>query len=516
MTNKRDASSAFPVTATTATAQKKRCLTPPQTTVRSTELWLDALPSDVCLRIAAYVCTGKQTPSALSLAEASPAQQAHIISALSGHLELCCDARYLNEDSEKRWAKLFSHDIKTLTLHRFFSLDIAVPELPHMLFNTSTLLAAEVWNEPDFLGAVAKAPSLRRLKVSFKDSSSAHVLFETLGKLDLSELDLHCAGWGSASCPFRELQSAGKSGDRLSRCCSNLATLRMHCDHGCHPWPFITALPTLRTVTVSSKDSLKIPKTAHEVFPLLRAMGSVEIRGGSNSFWLASKLGSVVTCLVTTETLGTPQVAQLAALPCLEEVGCGFTENNEELFIDSLQPSLPSLRSIRLAWAPPKIWSPRKYEWNVARFSSVASNVMLRMVQSCPLLSKLDLLYVRIGVTELRAILEHIGPRLERLWISIVDQDEPPFDRLELILQSLSLCSPGIRSLVLEKERIDTTALTTILRMKAYKDSRTISEQGRRLCAALRLLKRSAPMFDAGVVEKWLTWYFWEQREEIG
>lgn len=516
MANKRSAASTFPImTAATATTQKKRRLTPSQTTIPCDKLWLDMLPSDVCSRIASYACTGKQTPSALSLAKSSAAQRTHVVSALSGHLELCCDARYLNEDSEKRWAEIFSQDIKSLTLHRYFSLDIAVPDLPLALFNASTLLAAEIWNEPAFLRAVAKAPALRRLKVSFKHSSSTDVLFETLGELDLSELDLHCAGWGSVSCPFRELQGAGISGDQMSRSCSSLVTLRMHCDHGCHPWPFITALPTLRTVTLSSKDSLMVPETAREVFPLLRTMDSVEIRGGTTSFWLASELGSVVTCLVTTETLGALEVAQLVAFPRLEEVGIGLTENNEHLLIDSLHPSMGSLRSLRLVWAPPRIWSPRKYEWNVARFSSVASGVMLRMVQSCPLMAKLDLLYVRIGAAELRAILKHAGPRLEHLWMSIMNQDEPPFDRLEFVLQSLSLSNPGIRSLVLEKERIDTTALTTVLGVKAYKDSSTISQQGRRLYAALRLLQRSAPMFDAGVVEKWLTWYFWEQQGEI-
>lgn len=477
-------------------------------------MWLDALPPDVLSRVASYVvseATSHKNHSentshwVLLLAETNEVLRGAVLSALSYTLKM-------DECSEHpaRWTSVFLPGVRVLIFgenrphwQRLFA---GVPLHPHplSLLKAPTLLRAEISCEPDVLQAVAGSMSVRELCVHIRTEGPHELLLDTLKTLRLEKLELRCQVEYKhrIRCPFNEMICRHPAADALSVCCPGLQSLEIKCHRRDHwnarigfkdpLWRVVPTLPALREVTVSSE----VPDHALE---MLRGIESVNITGTPNAFDLALRLGTSVTCLHTLKSLDSEEVAALARCPRLKDLAINLSEGAEGAFKEAMA-AMTSLRSLKIRWARPEAWTARTHKWNIGQFTTAAPGTLLRVVESSPDLVKLQLDYVRIGLKELTGMLGFMGRRLQHFGVSIFDQDEPPFERLEAIIHALTKYNAELEFFHVEWSRGDDEEMLRMVRAQAGESRRRRD----RIRAGLRRLKRRAPRFETNFLEVWI------------
>lgn len=366
----------------------------------------------------------------------------------------------------------------------------------------SELRRVEILDEPTLLTALlmSNSSSIRDLKVSIYGLAPQQFLLRTLASLHLTSLELECILVIKEECPFNSVTQACLLPEALQTCSRTLSALKMSCVYHCHEqtplWRTLTLLPKLSEVTV-------ITDPPSNVLVQLRSIQSVRICFASNGYQLAMELGSNVTCLLTSESLNAAQVAALVKCPQLSHLAIDVKEGAESSLLTLLR-AMKCLRSLKLRWPRPEIWIALRYRWNGLCFGKADANAILRAIQVAPDLVELDLRYVRIPTQQLKEILLSMGPRLKHFGTSIWDQDEAPFDQLEMLIRALTMHNSGLRSFeVSESIGREKELLRTVYTTEEPLETRKFQEF--RLRYALRVLKRSAPMMHTHELEDFIS-----------
>lgn len=455
-------------------------------------IWLDLLPPELRTRIAIHVSNGKQNEDALHLAESTPLQRSAVLSALQNKLTVS------EPQHVSRWTAIFHSSIRHVCFVKHVSFPSWCTPHPLSLLSAPTLHRAEISDSSHFLQAIAHSQSLRLLRICVQGGANTDLLLGTLRTLRLTELQLWCTEKSMRRCPIREMSLVVDQPHAIAAACDGLTALRMHCYHGDPIWELLPTFPTLRKVIVESK----VPET---VLPLLRRLESVQIIGANGTLALARQLGSVVTLLVTSEHVDAEAFSELAeSCPRLSDIEFIVAEGVEEALFEAAQ-WMSGLRSLKLRWAEPSEWGPRGHKWNVAKFCGMNSWVMRRAVGLMPELDSLDLLYVRVEMEQLEAMLKKTGRRLKHFGTSIADQEEPPLERLSLLLNAVIAYNPELESLNLDSVRTDQMAMLGIMQ---HENATVRARQRVMLSTSLKLLKRAAPLLDVEKIEEWTRWYF--------
>lgn len=455
-------------------------------------------PSEVRCRIARMACRGRPNETALHLAETNAVQRKAILSALSYKLEISGDV----VPSVTRWISLFADKIRDISLGHVNVFPWHIRSSILTLLKAPTLRCAQLFDDPDALNALAESPSIQELLVRIDTTGSQHLLLQTLKTLTLTRLQLYSYGRFASECPFmNELTKDGIDRDALQACCPKISSLKISCSLSQHThrptedplWKMLPLFPVLREVTVETDA----PSSS---FPSLHRLESVQVASqmlwgvdkpntaSFNALLLAVRLGSRVTRLTTQEALTATEIAQLVNCPNLSYLEIGVLEGAEQAVFKSVH-SLSSLRSLKLKWYLPdapirKSWAPP------LRLSVCRAGAMMQIAESAPKITEVELLDVRIGMTELNGILRFFGPRLKHFATSIFNQDETPFSRLEGVIRAVTAHNSGLHTL-----NIDLEWLPMAYPISDWYDG-SLHQQIRQVRAALYRMERAVPFLD--------------------
>lgn len=95
---------------------------------------------------------------------------------------------------------------------------------------------------------------------------------------------------------------------------------------------------------------------------------------------------------------------------------------------------LPELRALDLIWGEPAVQVQKPGKYTDMQFATATPGVMFRTVQATKKISKLCIGSVGIALTEVVSILKWMGRQLLEFETSVCDQEEAPFERLEILL----------------------------------------------------------------------------------
>eukprot|EP00177_Eucheuma_denticulatum_P007734 GFKZ01014068.1.p1 GENE.GFKZ01014068.1~~GFKZ01014068.1.p1 ORF type:complete len:467 (-),score=56.84 GFKZ01014068.1:624-2024(-) len=455
-------------------------------------VWLDVLPPELRTGIATHVCNGKQSEHALNLAETSPNQCAAVLSALDDVVS------FENNHNASRWTKLFKSSVRQVTFDKYAIFPRPAEHNPLSLLSAPTLHRAEIPSSEPYLKAIANSPSLRLLRIFVQSNMDIKLLFATLQTLNLTELQLWCCERRSYQCAIRKMISYDPTAISLASSVGDLKALRVRCFHRDPIWKIIFAMPTLRQVIVECR----VPEACMH---RLREMQSVHIISVPGAVHLATGLGQVASVLVTSEKVADTDLDNVSKkCPRLNVLEISVSEGVEHTLYWAAQRML-KLRVLKLRWAEPDVWWPRSHGWNVAKFSEVTEGMILRAIRFLPDLTDLELLCARLSMKELGGILTLIGKKMKHFGTSIADQDEPPFERMELLLNVFVAHNTELRSLNFDVLR---TQEMTMLGMMQNADPVVRLRQRNSLSSALRRLSRAVPRLDLDELENCTMWYF--------
>lgn len=406
-------------------------------------MWLDVLPDDVCVQIAAHISRGEKNVKLETLACASEKQRRAVVS--------CLGKKYVEpfgESSNSTWKKIFKNsgvvelDLEALDL----SDDDDIPEDIISLLNEPTLRKVTITDRPKLLKAV-QGTSISDMTVAMENSNAPQLLLDTLQTLNLHTLALHCASSSSEVCCIgREDQLTPEDiGER----CPELACIEIECycdmsvSHDFNAL-FASRIPSLRHVTIHTQPS-------KHVAARLATFDSVRVNipfsnNPIDGFLIANQFPTVVTELVLGWTwLNAEQVRAIAQYPNLKRLKCGLFGGAEVALVDVCRAA-PSLHTLQLDWNHESGGKRGPYN----DFKIVSRGALLRLVESAPSLANLSLCHVKIPAAELHALLRYIGSRLESLEISAVFESEDDIEKLVTILETLVVYNSNVQSIRLE------------------------------------------------------------------
>lgn len=459
----------------------------------SRSIWLDLLPAEIRVRIATLVSSRTQCEDALHLAETTPLQADAVVSALDYSVEI---DHTIESD---RWTSIFRPAVRRVYFSPWImSLDPSKPG-PLSLLVRPTLRCAIINSHSVVLSTIRFSKSLRRLRIYTDQRCDVPLLIDTLGALNLNELQLWCTEKIPSLCPIMLLARNELRKATLSSKCNSITALRIHCPHREPIWNLMPCFRGLNRLIIESNH---VPET---LYPTLLGLKDVHIMGIRNAYDLAIKLKSVVTKLQTSQLLDAEMFEQLLEVcPRLTSLEIGAVEGIEH-GIKRVARSLEGLRILKLRWEEPTEWHPREHRYNVAQFATVTPGLIAESLKFMVDLESIDLLSVRVGMDEVERVLSSCGRRLKHFGFSFADQDETPFDRLLGILDIVRRCNPEIRSLELDMLRTEDMVL---LGMMQTNSSREREQLEATLDRAFKSLARTAIMLDLQELQDSIGWYF--------
>lgn len=204
-------------------------------------------------------------------------------------------------------------------------------------------------------------------------------------------------------------------------------------------------------------------------------------------------------------------------------------KEGEECDVDTAVAAMTNLNSLSLCWDP-KLWSVNEMEYCFPtgrsetlcqpRYHQVRAGCILRMLQQALHLTLLEILSVRIKVTEVIAILERIVSFLRRFGVSFADQHESSVDRFTTIVETIIGHNRELRTVSLRSECHDSRDIERTyswFRVDAF-DERILTatqvvqlkERRRMLRVLLSLVRRFVPFLDSVSLEKsWIDSVMW-------
>lgn len=457
----------------------------------SAKMWLDELPEDICIRIAAFVTRGCQNDDGLDLADASPKQARAVVATLSDKLVF----DYSNTHLVKHWIKLLSGNVREINATDWDL--VYVPRFRygfnrHLLdlLSAPMLQTAEITADKPTLRAIQKSVSLRRLYVHIDKYCPDALLFETLKCLKLEDITLQCNGFSSEDCAFENISEFRDNNAILAECLPGLRALEVRCTcDGCDNamWRFLPMTPSVREIRITS-ETYEPPE---DVLSTLQSLDAVEISHVPHGKSLARELGTIVTKLhIQDEALNSEDVSNLCKCPNLYDLNIIIEEGVELLLLERMS-SIRGLRSLALVFEQSVFGSNSHYY-------EPASGIMANIVGGLHDLEDLSLPFMRLELCELKSILVSIGPRLKRFQTSCDGQEEAELGRLEALLSVAIRNNSGLQSFELRQwlneSRPELEGLPATER----------DGQFRRLKVLVRLLKERAPLLNEYFLEEFV------------
>lgn len=447
-------------------------------------IWLDELPDDICVRIAAFVTRGKMTSvDALDLAYVSPKQARAVVATFSDQLVF----NHTAYGVDKEWIKLLSANIKDINATEW-----DLQYLPRFRYGYNThllhllaapmLQSAEISADKPTLRAIQNSFSLRKLHLHLDKYTPSALLVATLKSLNLKDITLECDSFSEDDCAFERVSCFRDNDAILRQCLPTLDALevRCRCDGYDNPlWRFLPMTPTIREVRITS-ETFAAPEDA---VSLLQALDAVEISYLPHGKQLAKRLGANVTKLrIEDEALDADDVSDLRKCPNLYDLNIIIEEGVELLLLHNMQ-SIRGIRSLALTFEQSVFGSNSHYY-------EPAPGVMAHIVESLHGLENLYLPFMRLGLCEVKSILISVGPRLKRFSTSCDGQEESELERLEGLLSIAIRYNSGLQSFELRQWLNEGTpeleGIPVAERERKF----------RRLTVLVRLLKERAPLLN--------------------
>lgn len=441
---------------------------------------LDLLPENVCARIATFTSSGRQTESALNLAEVSEIQREAVLYSLR-------HAFTVENASSPRWSDLFHSSVRDLSIE---GPDAAVPSILHTLLRAPSLRIACIPGTLPFLSALAEQGSVRELTVLLVEQDHEPVL-DALSKLRLERLNMCCFPYQyPEACVGGLFQSFGA--DALAKSCPALKKLDVRC-YCRRSFPMVKVLESfseLKEVTLSTELS-------DDALPVLRRLESVKLNGTVfDAATFATRIGTAVTHVEANDahTLSNESVLQLKECYRIEYLGLKVSPETEQS-VASLVASLPRLRALYM-----------QRQLDDYRYRQVEEGFILDIVRSAPQLEELGVAAVKISLEELKNVLQHLGSRLRKLSISVSDQDEPAHARLVSLFQLIATYNRSVENLAVD-DILTMDSLRTVTPALAWvgldgrQEALAIKTQ---LYSAKKILLRHVPLLHEGDLDRFI------------
>lgn len=443
---------------------------------RCCETWLDKLPEDVCVRLAAHVCHDDQDLDGLALAKTSPLLRRAVLTILDHSLiiwdkesfgKLAAAPKTGNWDTltNRKWMSVMGADV-----HKVFQPMLRTllykrpPRYTLRLLSLPNLRMVDITDHPNYLSAVSRSSSIRELSIRWLGQVPLTKMLETFSKVQLTKLKTICPDPRDRSptfqCPFSDPRLSNTDGNGISTCLPGLKSVDIRCvcysaipqDGEIMFWQFLASLKTVEEVSfvwVDSGDN--IPQ---ESYRFLSKRASVRIMESPFANEFASRIGSSVTAIlndhdILNAALTTTQVCGLPNLARLKKLSFKIREGAEKDLPDVVA-KLPELNVLNLSWERNVEGSRDRCRYTGSRFATALPGAMLRTVQVAPQLFEIGFVQVRIPLIEVVAILSSIRGQLRFFEFSMGDQEEPPLDRLEMVLLAAVQNNPELRYFVVD------------------------------------------------------------------
>lgn len=471
---------------------------PPPSPSQKNPMWLDAIPQEILLIIARklHLATSLErkrgiTLSIFQFASVSSKLRAIVCESLSYSLSI--SSKSLSEIAN--WSALFGTSVREISCNTRAT-DTTAPLLP--LLSAPSLRTASLTNCPADLFAVSQSKSLTSLSVTFVCPSPSDHLEDALRRLQIRSLSLSCMFLGN--CIFRDIFPAPEAWRRLAECCPGLSQLNVKCECKRREYgvsfdisPFVSALPTMRTIVVNYPMS-------REMVPFMRSLDSVTLiqhrwpyrrsNSPANLHTLAAEIGRPITAVhdvreVNSNWLEPPRMPsmnvedlqRLSACPRMQKLQAVIESGAEDAL-----PMMQELTSLKIA-ALPKNWNQsRTISLKDPGFHAPSSSFFHRLLNDMNKLRELSLFHMRVDMTQVQAVLRALGTQLELFGSSIVGQMEEPRSRLSLVMDAAGRHCPKLQELEFCRSALPTVETFPDVQLWAPKV----------LCMA-KVLKRRAP-----------------------
>lgn len=424
-------------------------------------IWLDKLPPEVCERLALHVCKVYQNKDGLALAKTSPTMRKAVIAARK-HRVVIFDRRCLSRfkygprkgdwdyATTRKWLSVMGDDLQEIAQRYLQVPEKRIPyEFSLRVLALPNLRVAQICDHPKHLAAIGLSSSIRELRIDFRGHAPAMDVFAAMSKLPLEKLKTYCLMTTERGlnfqCPF--LDAEVTRSNQISKCLPRIQSIEFM-PGSCNSaedrdvfWKNIASLKSLKEISFMwSLDAESLPAMALRV---LSKLSSVHILNTLYPHDLAILIGSAVTGisfwkdaprhLIQDGGFTATHVHNMRKLPRLRKLYLTMTEGAEEELPGTVA-KLPELTDLDLTWLPSSNESRGRCPYSNSLYVAPPAGLVLRTIQSAPLLTDLCLGKVRIALNELTMILRCVGPRLRFFQTSICDQDEVPFHRLESLL----------------------------------------------------------------------------------
>lgn len=396
---------------------------PPSPATKSTVIWLDLLPRDLCTRVAICLRSGASaySPSLLSLAESSSLQRQYVASSLSCHLrgerERSTSLKLAPQNTNlARWVRVFAGNIKQLSCF-----PLSKPSL-HLL-REPTLYKAEIFDTYDALHAVAETASIRHLTLIMqpRTESRPQLIHTVLEELNLTTLKLRCLKYDVDNCLFAEhpyWKIALYSN-------TNLTSLQIQCscNHPIHPiWDicnsFLAPRSSIEELAIDQAATATLPDSVHHYLQSLR---SINVESGNAPVSRLAVISSQIFSLRSNLYFDVSALKQLSLFDHVRDLRIGLAKGAER-GLASLTGALPNLVSLHL----------RSRQGHSV--SEDDTGTILDGVKNAPMLRSLHLITICVAKDELEAILRHMGPQLQDFATTIDEKIFTELGKMETLL----------------------------------------------------------------------------------
>lgn len=229
-------------------------------------------------------------------------------------------------------------------------------------------------------------------------------------------------------------------------------------------------------------------------FPRIAMLESVKL-SGRNAYAIAATIGHAVTeldLLAGGDALSARELDHLHK--CHLSVLRLRLKPRAEATLAQFCSQTSALRVLELQWNSGRQGGPGCKYYGL-RYSSLQAGEVSRAVATLPALEELKIKCVRISLGELTDIMRRLGSRLRVFGTSIADQEQEPFTRLSEIVKLATGLNPELRDFVVS-ESFPVFPFGAFVLVGRSESLRRLAEEGRRLSAAVRLLKIRAPYLD--------------------
>eukprot|EP00177_Eucheuma_denticulatum_P004688 GFKZ01008515.1.p1 GENE.GFKZ01008515.1~~GFKZ01008515.1.p1 ORF type:complete len:947 (+),score=141.12 GFKZ01008515.1:62-2902(+) len=445
-------------------------------TILRKRCFLDALPLEVCIRIAAFYGRFPDLNS-LNLAMISKRFKEAVLSCVEHTLDLT-NPREVPQ--LEQWEKLFLPSLRDIRCS-----DPAWP-IERKLFHSPTLLHATVPYDESLLSELKMAPNLRSLCVSLDGVYSPRALITALAQLKIEHLSIRCEYCDTDACAITRL-SRSRRGRRGFANFPAITSLEFFCDRksteGRTDLEFsnlVTALPNLHEITLRCS----VPENVIQALGKLDSVKLIEVADGVKT---AVKIGSSVTTLMC--AAGQPfmhgdDISRLTACPNLKELALSIEPSAEF----ELPLVVRNLEVLHLSWRWEKVRSsPQSFK---AKYYTPPTDIIWEILQSAPNVVELVLHGAPLSANQVERILSTLGPQLRRFGLTVDSERESTHLLLLSLMDGLRLNCAGLKQLDLK--------FNNNFRCLSGESGRVWS---RKLRFALKLLVRRLPLLNVWDLE---------------